>query len=241
VGAEHFARDHCFAQYRQVVSCTDRTGSFAQGADAASNTYSVGDPNLTPETAFGINASLKARSSITSFEITPFVNFINNYIYAYLRGDTVENLPVRQFSATDARLYGFEATAMVQPVDKVAVEASASYVNAQDTRNNVPLPFIPPLHGFLRLSYQDDVYSGRIEWRLAASQTRLGQGDTYTAGYGVVNIAFGIRLVSGSVVHNIGLDCDNLFNQVYRDNLSVIKDFIPMPGRGFRLSYDLMF
>lgn len=214
---------------------------FAQGADAASNTYSIGDPNLTPETAFGINASLKAHFTNFSLEVTPYVNYINNYIYAYLRGDTIENLPVRQFSATNARLYGYEASATVEPVANIAVEASASYVNAQDTKNDVPLPFIPPLHGFLRLTYQDNTYTGIVEWRLAASQTRLGQGDTYTAGYGVVNVGFGVRLVSGGLVHNISLHCDNLFNQVYRDNLSVIKDFIPMPGRGFRLNYDLMF
>ncbi len=214
---------------------------FAEGADAASNTYSIGDASLAPETAFGIDASLKGHFTNVSFELTPYVNFISNYIYAYLRGDTIQDLPVRQFSATDARLYGFEATATVEPFDNIAFEASASYVNAQDTKNDVPLPFIPPLHGFLRLTYQNGTYSGIVEWRLAASQTRLGDGDTYTAGYGVVNIGFGVRLVSGGLVHNIGLHCDNLLNQVYRDNLSVIKDFIPMPGRGIRLNYDLMF
>ena len=214
---------------------------FAQGADAASNTYSIGNANLNPETAFGIDASLKGHFTNTSFELTPYVNFIGNYIYAHLTGDTVQNLPVRQFSATDARLYGFEAMATVEPADNIAFEASASYVNAQDTKNNEPLPFIPPLHGFLKLTYQDATYSGIVEWRLAASQTRLGQGDTYTAGYGVVNIGFGVRLISGGLVNDISIHCDNLLDQVYRDNLSVIKDFIPMPGRGFRLNYDLMF
>ncbi|HQT92181.1 MAG TPA: TonB-dependent receptor, partial [Candidatus Kryptobacter bacterium] len=129
---------------------------FAQGADAASNTYSIGNPSLAPETAFGIDASLKGHFTSMSFELTPYVNFISNYIYAYLRGDTIENLPVRQFSATDARLFGFEATATVEPVKNVALEASASYVNAQDTKNNEPLPFIPPLHGFLKVTYQDN-------------------------------------------------------------------------------------
>ncbi len=214
---------------------------FAEGSDAASNTYSIGDASLTPETAVELNASLKARYRDFSIEVTPFINYINNYIYAYLTGDTIQNLPVRQFSATNARLYGYEASATVEPLTDIALEASASYVNAEDTKNHVPLPFIPPLHGFLRMTYQDNTYTGIIEWRLAAAQTRLGQGDTYTAGYGVVNISFGVRLVSGGLVNNISLSCDNLLNQVYRDNLSVIKDFIPMPGRGFRLSYDLMF
>ncbi len=214
---------------------------FAKGADAASNTYSVGDPNLGPETALGIDASLKGRFTRASFEVSPYVNFINHYIYAYLTGDTLEALPIRQFSATAARLTGFEASATVEPVQYVALEASASYVNAEDTENHIPLPFIPPLHGFLRLTYQDATYSGIIEWRLTASQTRLGVGDTYTAGYGVVDLGFGIRFVSAGIVSNIGLHCDNLFNQVYRDNLSVIKDFLPQPARGFRLSYDLLF
>ncbi|MCL4539268.1 MAG: TonB-dependent receptor, partial [Bacteroidetes bacterium] len=214
---------------------------FANGADAASNTYSIGDANLGPETALGVDASLKGRFTGFSFEVSPYVNFINHYIYAYLTGDTIENLPIRQFSATAARLMGFEASATVEPVQYVALEGSASYVNAEDTQNNIPLPFIPPLHGFLRLTYQDATYSGIIEWRLTASQTRLGVGDTYTAGYGVVDIGFGIRLVSAGLVSNIGLHCDNLFNQVYRDNLSVIKDFLPQPGRGFRLNYNLLF
>lgn len=214
---------------------------FAQGADAASNTYSIGDAALSPETALGVNASLKLAIPAFSFEVTPYINYIRNYIYAYLSGDTIDDLPVRQFSATDARLYGYEASIMVQPVSNVAVDAGVNYVNAQDTKNNAPLPFIPPLHGFLRLTYQDNTFTGSVEWRLASSQTRLGQGDTYTAGYGVVNVGAGVRLVSGELVHQIGLHCDNFFNQVCRDNLSVIKDFIPMPGRGLRLNYDLMF
>ncbi len=214
---------------------------FANGADAASNTYSVGDANLGPETAFGIDASLKAHFTNVSFEISPYMNFIGDYIYAYLTGDTIQALPVRQFSATEARLWGFEATASIEPFQYIALEGSASYVNAEDTKNHIPLPFIPPLHGFLRLTYQDDTYSGIIEWQLTASQTRLGVGDTYTAGYGVVNVGFGIRLTSAGFVNNISVHCDNLFNQVYRDNLSVIKDFLPMPARGFRLNYDLLF
>ena len=77
--------------------------------------------------------------------------------------------------------------------------------------------------------------------RLAASQTRLGDGDTPTAGYGVVNCAAGIRLLQGGLVHAISVHCDNLFDKAYRDNMSVIKDFIPQPGRSFRLAYDLLF
>ncbi len=129
---------------------------------------------------------------------------------------------------------------MIQPVQRFALRASIDFVNAEDTKNNVPLPFTPPMRGLLRMSYQDEMYSGMVEWRLAARQTRLGDGDTPTAGYGVVNLGAGIRFTSGGIEHTVSIHCDNLFNQVYRDNLSVIKDFVPQPARGVRLNYDLV-
>ena len=214
---------------------------FANGLDAASATYSIGDANLNPETGVGIDASLKGSFTNFSFEFSPYVNFINEYIYAFLRGDTLLNFPVRQFAPTDARLAGFEALVMVQPVQKIALRASIDLVNAEDTRKNVPLPFTPPMRGLLRMSYQDEIYSGIVEWRLAARQTRLGDGDTPTAGYGVVNLGAGLRFAHGGIEHNISIHCDNFFNQVYRDNLSVIKDFVPQPARGIRLNIDLVF
>ena len=214
---------------------------YANGLDAASATYSIGDAALEPETGFGIDASLKGSFTSVAFELSPYVNFINNYIYAFLNGDTLQAFPVRQFAATDARLEGFEAMLVYQPVQKIAVRASVDLVNAEDTRNNVPLPFTPPMRGLLRLTYQDVAWSGIVEWRLAARQTRLGDGDTPTAGYGVVNLGAGIRFANGSIEYTLSLRCDNLLNQVYRDNLSVIKDFVPQPARGVRLNCDVLF
>jgi len=122
-----------------------------------------------------------------------------------------------------------------------ALKAGADYVNAEDTRRNVPLPFTPPLRGLLRATYQDRTYMGTIETRFAARQARLGDGDTPTAGYAIVNLGFGVRLARQRLVNNISVHCDNVFNQVYRDNLSVLKDFIPQPARGFRLNYQAIY
>ncbi len=214
---------------------------FANGLDAASGTYSIGTASLGPETGFGVDASLKGNFSSVSFELSPYVNYINRYIYGFLRGDEIDNFPVRVFTATNARLMGFEAALTLQPSDHVALRASSDYVNAQDTQNNVPLPFIPPLRGLLRATYQNDGWTLMAEGRMAASQSRLGDGDTPTAGYTVLNVGLGYRFTQGGVVSNISLHADNLLNTVYRDNLSVIKDFIPQPGRGFRLNYELSY
>ena len=214
---------------------------FADGLDAPSGTYTIGTPSLGPETGLGIDASLKGSFTRLEFELTPFANYVSHYMYGLLRGDTIENFPVRQFAATDARLVGFEASVNAEVLPHVALRASTDYVNAEDTRSHEPLPFTPPLRGLLRATYADGRRTGIIEWRGAAKQSRLGEGDTPTSGYGIVNAGFGIRLVRGRVVNHVSVHCDNIFDRAYRDHLSVIKDFIPQPGRGFRIAYEVLY
>jgi iron complex outermembrane receptor protein len=214
---------------------------FANGLDAPSGTYSIGTASLGPETGLGVDASVKADVGAATLEVTPYLNVVSHYLYAFLRGDTIQNFPVRQFAATDGRLAGFEASLTVAPVRHVVFRAGADYVNAQDTRRDVPLPFVPPLRGLLRATYQDRTFTGVAEWRLAASQNRLGDGDTPTSGYAVMNLGAGVRLVHQGLVSEISLHCDNVFDRAYRDHLSVIKDFVPQPGRGFRLNYQLAY
>ncbi len=214
---------------------------FANGLDASSGTYSIGNANLGPESGYGVDASLKGNFAQATFEVSPYLNYISDYIYGFLTGDTIQGFPVRHFTASDARLVGFEASAAVMPMPYLALLASSDYVNAENTQLNVPLPFIPPLRGLLRATYQDQKYMGMIEWRAAASQTRLGVGDTPTAGWAIFNFGAGIRFTQKDLVHNVSVHIDNAFNRVYRDNLSVIKDFVPQPGRGIRLNYVLTY
>ena len=214
---------------------------FADGLDAPSGTFTIGTPTLKPETGLGADASLKGEFANASFEISPYATFIHDYTYGFLRGDVIQGFPVRQFGATNARLFGVDAGVTIQPVQHIALKAGADYVNAEDTRQHVPLPFTPPLRGLLRATYQNPTYMAMLETRLAAKQTRLGEGDTPTAGYGVVNLGVGMRFARQRVVNNISLHCDNVFNRVYRDYLSVIKDFMPQPGRGFRVNYQVLY
>ena len=214
---------------------------FANGLDAASGSYSIGSAALGSEAGYGIDASLKGTFDNAIFELTPYVNFINHYIYGFFTGDTIQGFPVRQFTSSDARLWGFEAAATVSPVRNIAIHASADYVNAENTQLDIPLPFIPPLRGLVRATYQDATFMGMAEWRGAASQNRLGVGDTPTSGYSIYNVGVGVRIPQGGLVHNISLHLDNVFNRDYRDAVSVLKDFVPQPGRGIRLNYEIMY
>lgn len=214
---------------------------FANGLDAPSGTFSIGSADLKAETGLGVDASLKGKWERFGFELSPYANFIQRYIFAFLRGDTILDFPVRQFAATDARLAGFEASFAVEPLTHVSLEGSADYVQAEHTRQHVPLPFTPPLRGLLRAAYRSERGTATVEWRGAATQNRLGDGDTRTPGYGVLNVGAGVRLVAAARAHNLSLHVDNVFDRDYRDALSVIKDFVPQPGRGVRVDYQLLF
>ncbi len=214
------------------------------GPDDASASFILGDSALIPETGLEFDASLKGSLRDVSFNISPFLNLISNYLYSYYTGavDTASKYEYRQFAQANARLWGFEASASWQLAERWALGASASYVHASIIQDSTtPLPFIPPLKGVLQLNYVDPTYNGILEWRLAAPQYRLGPGDDSVKGYGVLNIGFGVRIPSGDAVHTISVHCDNVFNQSYRDNLSVLHDFLPQPSRGFRLVYDVIF
>lgn len=214
---------------------------FADGLDAASGTYSLGSAGLGQEIGTGVDASLKGTFDRATFEFTPFVNSVSHFIYGFLRGDTIQGLPVRKFTSANALLVGAEAAVTVEPIAHLALRASVDAVRAKDTDRTVYLPFIPPMRGLVRASWQDARWMAMAEWRGAADQTRLGDGDTYTGGYGIMNLSAGVRLVQGAVVHNLSVRVDNLFNRDYRDHLSVIKDFLPMPGLALRLNYQVVY
>ena len=79
------------------------------------------------------------------------------------------------------------------------------------------------------------------EVRLASRQDRLGEGDTPTGGHAVVNLGVGTSIVRGGMASHVSLHVDNALNTAYRDHLSVIKDFLPQPGRGVRVTYALTY
>ncbi len=173
---------------------------YAIGPDDASAAVLSGDSNLVPETSIGIDMTITGRFSNFTFSVSPFINFIHNYIYSYDTKvqDTTYGTPYdyRNYAQdTSARLFGAEVSATAQLMDHLALTASGDYVNAEDVSRDTALPSTPPLRGTLRLNYLDNTYSGMVEWRLAASQTRLGDGDWLVPGYGIVNLGFGVRLV----------------------------------------------
>jgi iron complex outermembrane receptor protein len=230
---------------------------YSNGPHLAANSIDVGDPNIDHETGLGGDIFIRRTGEHVRFETSFFVMWLDNYIFPSSRGRAElgsTELPRFQHTNEDARFIGGEAQFAVQLTDKWAVEANASYVAAEFTsnRDSIPVfeagdttfvaaskypPLIPPLNGIAALRYSADRRTASAEVKWAADATRLGDFETTTAGYAILNLTAGIQLMVASRLHSVTFRIDNVFDREYRNHLSRIKDVMPQPGRNFALMY----
>ena len=106
-----------------------------------------------------------------------------------------------------------------------------------------PLPRIPPVprHRWAELS--DERVPGRVgRWRARPSRIGCSARRRPTAGYGLLKL-FGIVLVPDrqSDQHDHTARLDNVTDELYRNHLSYIKDFVPEMGGTFKVMYSVRF
>lgn len=235
---------------------------YSNGPHLAANSFIVGDPNLTEETGFGVDAFVRLNRGTVSGELAAFRNQLDNFIFESSRGraelGAQGGRPRFQFTNEKAVFSGAEGRVEWSATPSVVIDGTASYVRATFTSERAPIPvitaldttfipasnyppFIPPLNGQIGARYD------RIRWfagtglRFAVRQDRLGDFEDPTAGYATVTLSSGIRLVRGSQLHTITLRIDNLLDREYRDHLSRIKAIMPEAGRNVNLLYRLTF
>lgn len=231
---------------------------YSNGPHLAANSYDVGDPNIDQETGLGGDLFLRHSGERVRYEAAVFVMQLDNYIFPSSRGraelGAAGDKPRFQYTNEDARFFGGEATLSVQLAGPWTVEAGASYVEARFTsaRDSIPVitptdtvfvaasrhpPLIPPFNGRAALRYGAERRSAGAEVKWSADANHLGDFESRTAGYAILNIDAGIQMLLGGKLHSITLRVDNVFDTEYRNHLSRIKDLMAQPGRNFALLY----
>jgi iron complex outermembrane receptor protein len=87
------------------------------------------------------------------------------------------------------------------------------------------------------LRYSAGRRNASVEVKWAADATRLGDFETTTKGYAILNLNAGMQLMVAGRLHSITARIDNVLDAEYRNHLSRIKDIMPQPGRNFALMY----
>ena len=65
--------------------------------------------------------------------------------------------------------------------------------------------------------------------------------ETPTAGYGLLKLFASYSFDTGGATSTVTARLDNATNELYRNHLSLIKDYVPEMGRNFKLVYAVKF
>lgn len=201
----------------------------------------IGNPDLESERAVGFDVSLRWRAARASGEVTYFRNDISDYIFRNPTGEFEEDFPVVEFIAADSVLQGLEAHTDVELGGGVSAELGLDYVRGELKDAGEPLPRIPPFRARGGLRYQRNAFQAGGELVGVARQDRVFGEETETAGYGLLKLFASYSFGSGRVLNTITARLDNAADQLYRNHLSLIKDFVHEMGRNFKVVYRLSF
>lgn len=211
--------------------------------------YEIGDIHLKSENSHQIDVAYFLNSDHITFELTPFVNFISNYIFTEklqdANGDDViidpsNPVPAFRFTQGNAQLYGGEIFLDIHPhpFDWLHLENSFSYVRA--TQNNRPenqkfLPFIPApkYRGEIKTQFKEvnhvfsDFYAKFSVDHYFKQNNVFSAFDTETEtpGYTLLGVGVGanIKAFGRKDFFNLFISGDNLANIAYQNHLSRLK------------------
>ncbi|MDE0651494.1 MAG: TonB-dependent receptor, partial [Gammaproteobacteria bacterium] len=100
---------------------------------------------------------------------------------------------------------------------------------------------VPPLKGHVAVKYERPAWYVRAEAEMASRQDRVGEFETPTRGYTVLNAAAGARFTFGGRLNVLTVSLANAANAEYRNHLSRVKEIMPEAARSLNVSYRVVF
>ena len=238
--------------FRANISAAFRAPNLAELTSSGihENRYEVGNPQLTPQRAYGSDISLHYHADHLSFDLAGFYNKINDYIFISPTGSlSAENIPVYRYLQSNARLFGGEAVLHIhpQPIEWLHFETTYATVTGKQGHGE-DLPLIPAHK--LRVEFRAEqkrlgrLENGYLKVSLlhAFDQNNTAPEEEATKGYTLIDCGIGTTVkVSGQPVE-VGLTLNNLFDKKYIDHLSTLKEAGYFnPGRNLSLRVRIPF
>lgn len=242
---------------------------FSDGPHLGTYAYEIGKPTLDQERTLGLEASLEYHTEKSEIRLTGYNNHSPNYHISTKMGDCPDSknwnpslgishpcggsdfiewgggssgwLYKYQMEGLKVLIYGVESDVFFDLSDLVDLQGSLSITRGENLSDDTHLAYMPP-DNFL-LSTDFDLYpmSFSVAIKHVLPQTRLGEFETETDGYSLLDISGTYIRHSPLVTHKIMLGIDNVFNTEYYNHLSRIKLIMPEKGRSIRFQYRMVF
>jgi iron complex outermembrane receptor protein len=229
---------------------------FAFGPHLATRQFEVGDASLDKERGLNLEGSLRWKLDRYSIGVNIFRTGFSDFIY--LTPGTadagsgpeseIDGLPVFVFSQADAVFKGAEIYGDAWFDDAAFgadwhLKGGIDFVDAKlDTGTAVP--FVPPLRvsAEATASWRLFELGAGAEW--AADQSDVGIGQLPTDSYTLVSLRAALNLAElgyGGDGTQVFVDVRNATDAEARAATSVLKDYLPLPGRNVRAGLRVTF
>jgi len=203
-----------------------------------------GNADLKQEKSFKTILSLNGSSSNKLFvQILGFGQYIDNYIYLQPQKEfrlTIRGaFPVFNYLQTNAVLWGADILVAYELNKHFKTTSKVSMVNGQDTRQNLPLIYMPASQVQTDLTYSLGDHGIGLNSYLSANakfvfkQNRLEPGQDFLdppSGYALFNLEGGTSVSIHKSVLKLSFQVENLLNTPYRDYLNRLRYFADEPG-----------
>jgi iron complex outermembrane receptor protein len=222
----------------------------ANGIHHGSFRHERGDPNLDAEKDYVLDTKLNYRKNSFSASVSPYLYYFENYIFLNPSGQ-FSILPhagqIYQFTQSEALLTGIEFDFNTVFAEKWHTQFTFEYLyNRQvtnDRSRNFPLPFSPPVNGFLEVGYEflqklntfndTEVFANSA---FAFEQDRIAQNEEITPGYQIFGGGLRTNLEIGNFKAIVNLQVTNIFNTRYLNHTNFYRALeIPEMGRNIQL------
>lgn len=225
-----------------IASSSERipteTELFANGPHAATQSFEIGDPNLKLEGAKSIELGLKYRKSKFDIDANIWQISFDNFISFANTGELDGDLPIYQAIQKDATLKGYEARIAYHIGEfknhDFDLDLGFDKVDGK-FKDDTYIPRMPPMAARLGFDIQGENHKLRLELEHIGAQKKLAEFETASKSANVVNLEMTFRPQS---VKNLEIifAAQNLTDQEVREHTSVLQDYLPRPGRNFKLA-----
>ncbi|KAA6317138.1 hypothetical protein EZS27_032660, partial [termite gut metagenome] len=219
----------------------------SDGVHEGTNRYEIGNAQLKTENSYQIDASFHYKSNHLEGFVSPYFNYIRNYIYLQPSSEIIDEFPVYHYTQADAYLYGGEVGFHLHPhpLDWLHLEGSYSNTFGTDKEHN-DLPLIPSqkIHTTVNAVFSGKKAIRKISMYLhnqySLAQNRVAGYETATPAYNLFNAGLALEVEWNKQKLLFNVTVNNLFNEEYYDHLSRYKtDGIYNIGRNFNFRLNI--
>ena len=227
---------------------------FSDGPHLGSYSYEIGEPNLDAENTLGFENTLSFFNEKNTINLTTYLNYSSNFHIFQKLGDGYETgadwiewgsgssgwLYKYKLKGIESIIYGFEPNIKLN-LKYFNFLSNASICRVLDLENNMPVAYIPP--DLIRFQIEKNIkfLNNTFEVILASKQDKLGEFETSTNGYQLLNYKCSYTISKNENIHQFIFQVTNILNETYYNHLSKIKMIMPEPGVGVNLNYTVNF